>query len=128
MSNPLLAQIPSVFPFLARNFELLRVGEATPDDDTGGFSSPGDSAEKLEPIKTICEPMIPESKAKTMQMGVGGSFTQYAYEWFSVTDYPKGTLVRYDGIELEIVEIEPYWPDGGFAIYYMQNRSDNSGI
>ncbi|MUV40481.1 MULTISPECIES: hypothetical protein [Levilactobacillus] len=124
MTNPLLAQIPAIFPLMAETFELLRVGEAQSDDATGGFSGPNEETSKLEPIGTICEPMIPESKAQSMQMGEGGSFTDYAYQWFSMTKYPKGTLVRYDSLTLEVVEIEPYWSQGGFAIYYMQNRSD----
>jgi len=124
MTNPLLAQIPAIFPLMAETFELLRVGEAQSDDATGGFSGPNEETSKLEPIGTICEPMIPESKAQSMQMGEGGNFTDYAYQWFSMTKYPKGTLVRYDSLTLEIVEIEPYWSQGGFTIYYMRNRSD----
>ena len=80
MTNPLLAQIPAIFPLMAETFELLRVGEAQSDDATGGFSGPNEETSKLEPIGTICEPMIPESKAQSMQMGEGGSFTDYAYQ------------------------------------------------
>lgn len=127
MNNPVLAQVRGVFPMLAVNFDLLRVGESTPDDSTGGFSE-SDDVTSLSPIKQICEPLIPESKAQSMKMGVGGEFTDYAYQWFSLTDYPKGTLILYAGIVLEIVEREPYWEQGGFAIYYLQNRSDHSGL
>ncbi|WP_203642973.1 hypothetical protein [Levilactobacillus andaensis] len=128
MDNLMLAQVRDIFPLLAVNFELLQVGESTPDDSTGGFSAPDDDATDLTPIKQICEPLIPESKAQSMQMGAGGGFTNYVYQWFSLTDYPKGTLVLYAGIVLEVVEREPYWEQGGFAIYYLQNRSDHSDL
>lgn len=125
MNNPLLARIPSIFPRMARNFELLRVGPKPSGTKSGGFFGTDDSQDEAttSPVP-MCEPIVPESQAQKMEMGNGGSYTTYDYEWWSTTDYPQGTLIRYDGIKLEVVKIEPYWHDGGFAIYYLQNRSD----
>lgn len=115
-----------IFPMFAKNFELIREGPKPSDTQSGGFFASDDSS--TDDPKPICEPLITETQAQTLQMGVGGTYKQYDYEWWSTTHYPYETLIKYGDIYLILEKEEPYWAEGGFAIYYLKNRSDHDDL
>lgn len=122
----ILGAIRSIFPLFAKKIEVLRIGEPKTDSSTAGIFPPDESPDYSEPVSIIYEPLLPEPKAQSILMAPGGSTTQYDYEWWSIGKYPKGTLVSCDGLQLVVETSEPYWDEGGFCVYYLNNRGDSS--
>lgn len=126
----LLAEVPSIFPIFAKNFQLLRIGEAPIDDESGGFFPPEESKDDSKPSdlpKDMCEPIVPANGGNSLValLQAGGTVSEYAYQWWSLDFYPKGTTIKYHGMELIVDTSDDYSEDGGFWVHYLKGRDDH---
>ncbi|WP_338230791.1 hypothetical protein [Lactiplantibacillus paraxiangfangensis] len=128
-----LAGVLNIFPMFAVKFDLMRIGPGPSDENSGGYfvgdDSEGNTADQ-KPLQTLTEPLMPFTSGRSvlMSLGAGGSADAFDYEWWSTGHYPTGTVVRYQGHELTVKKIDPYFEIGGFAVYYLSARSDHDGV
>lgn len=122
----IISEATSIFPMFARNFELLRVGDAPSDDESGGYFASENQSDSDMESKQMCEPILPANSGNSLTalLQAGGSVNEYAYQWWSLDHYPKGTMILYHGAKLVVDKSDDYSEEGGFWIYYLKGRDD----